>query len=199
MGGNDRQIREQKTCFERTLTPSFSSSHSNLPFEAKWNPNPKYLPFCPNFRMWAGCTGLLFTPFSFVLVSIEWKCVFTAAIAFLTALKRVHLRGEYLTTGDLYLSGVWEGKRWGGWGVRMGWETGKSRWPGHALSLSPGCSQVWNTALFFWSWKQSTCWRPGGYVLSACVLSLVSKVSLICTRANKASSVNIVRVTLRGQ
>lgn len=44
-----------------------------------------------------------------------------------------------------------------GWGERRGRAGDQDM-----LSLlSPGCSQVWNMAFFpFWSWKQSTCWRP---------------------------------------
>lgn len=42
-----------------------------------------------------------------------------------------------------------------GWGERQG-----SAIDQDVLSLSPGYSQVWNMALFFWSWKQCTCWRP---------------------------------------
>lgn len=97
-------------------------------------------PFVHNFRMWAECTHWILGSFSLSLLSlsVHWvKVRVYCAYCLLTASERVCS----LPTGDRYWSGVRlkevmmkEGKRWGGWGVRTGWETGKSQWPGHALN-----------------------------------------------------------------
>lgn len=72
----------------------------------------------------------------------------TVVIAFEQLLKESER--ESLTTGDHYWSGVclkevgMKGGRFEeGDGVRLGWETGKNQWPGHALTLTRMRSEIW--------------------------------------------------------
>lgn len=103
--------------------------------------------------MWVGCTFwiLVFAFHSLLCFSVHWvKVHVDCGHCFWTAPERVRLLGESLTTGDHYWSGVclkevgMKGGRFEeGDGVRLGWETGKNQWPGHALTLTRMRSEIW--------------------------------------------------------
>lgn len=95
--------------------------------------------------------------FSLVLL-FERKYMFTVVIAFQQSLKQLVCEENNSQQGTA-VDQVFAYRSWGrgeqgegsGWGERQGRDTDQDM-----LSFSPGCSQIWNMALLFWSWEQCT-------------------------------------------
>lgn len=116
--------------------------------------------------MWVGCTFwiLVFAFHSLLCFSVLWvkvhvyrgHCFLTAQSPFVRRI--TYNRRPLLIRWLLKGSGDEGRKIWGGWRGQVGVRDREE-------PVTRTCSHshqdaVWNMALFFWSWEQSTCWRP---------------------------------------
>lgn len=115
-----------------------------------------------------------------------WSLLFNSPWNSLFVRETAHSRRGLLISCFLKESGDVRRKRRGQWGVRMGWKTWQGQRPGHALHLT---RMQLNISLFFWSWKQNTCWRPEDSSSPCVSIPLSPRYHFICVR--KASGVSL--------